>query len=284
MRNPALQRRIDKLFNPAVMGLLALAIVPLLLLDLSAKLTPTGSTVTTVLDWVVIAVFAAEYGARLSIAESKVHFVISPWHLLDLVVVLTPFVGLGVRAAVGASNSVLTASPLLRLLRFARLFALAGKSFKELKLHRTLAQNYFYHVAAGTLVVFFVISSVFFVVENTPRHPLTFGDVLWWGWGALSTIGSEIIPSSGMGRVLGFVLMIMGLAFAGFFTANVVSYFQEFRGSKKGNGSEGDASSLSSDNHPVLHDLLERQQRIEAKLDQLLAQKKEDGLGENSPE
>ncbi len=271
------QKTVDRIFHPSVMGLLALAIVPLLLLDLSGKLTSTGSMITTTLDWLVIGVFSAEYIARLVTAESKVRYATSVWSLLDLVIILTPFVGLAMSFTVGVRSNMYTVTPILRLLRLGRIFAFTGKSLQELRIHRTLVKNRFYHVAAGTLVLFFAISSVFFYVENGPDHHLTFADALWWGWGALSTIGSEVIPSSGMGRILGTVLMTLGLAFAGFFTANVVSYFQELRNAAEEKREEKDAATPSPENTAVfLQDLLERQRRIDAKLDQLLAQKRED--------
>lgn len=227
MQRAILRRRVERVFRPSLMGLLALGVIPLVILDFSANLGATGSLVTTIFDWTIIGVFFAEYACKLAAAESRWRYARDPWNILDLLIIVMPLAGLVVALRAGAGSNLLTSSPLIRLLRVVRVILFTGKSIQDLHLHHTLVRNRFYQIAGAATVIYFIVATVFFVVETDSGHAITYGDALWWGIGYITTIGSEIIPVTGAGRILGGVLMAVGLGFAGIFTANIVSYIQD---------------------------------------------------------
>lgn len=102
---------------------LALLLIPTTLLPLLFPFSPVSLTIFHLINLIVVVVFVLEYILKLSVAKPRWKYVFDPWHILDLVIILFaaidffPFVPVkGWRA-----------SPLLRLLRLARVFALTGR-------------------------------------------------------------------------------------------------------------------------------------------------------------
>ncbi len=270
MNGKALIKRVSNIFHPMVMGILAIGTVPLLLLDRAGTLSPVGKAVVSALDWTVVAFFFGEYTSKLVLAKSRWQFVRSPWRLLDLLIIILPFVGLGMGLRSG--SNYLASSPMLRLLRLGRALIFATKGIRELQLHQTLLRNRFYHMAGATLLIYFAMATVFYVVENNASHHLAYADAIWWGVGYISTIGSEVVPSTGTGRILGALLMTVGLGFAGVFTANIVSYIQDIHHTRE---DEEASAQPVADVEPVdtaeqLLALDKRLSVLEAKVDRLL--------------
>ena len=71
------------------MLVLSLAIIPLLVIPLVANLSPSTESTIYTLDWVLWALFAAEYAIRLYLAPAKGRFMRT--NVIDLVVVVLPF-------------------------------------------------------------------------------------------------------------------------------------------------------------------------------------------------
>ena len=71
------------------MLILSLAIIPLLVIPLVMDLSPSADSTVFAIDLFIWAVFALEYGIRLSLAPVKGQFVRS--NVIDLIVVLIPF-------------------------------------------------------------------------------------------------------------------------------------------------------------------------------------------------
>src|SRR5450759_5719254 len=90
-----------------------------------------------VVNYVIIATFALEYFSKLYVADSRKAYATNPWHILDFMIVALslaiffpwiPFAELG------------RTSPVLRLLRVTRIFAVAGRtavSYTHLRAHET---------------------------------------------------------------------------------------------------------------------------------------------------
>jgi voltage-gated potassium channel len=78
-------------FSRAVDGpltVLALAMIPLIVLPVVLDLSPAVEGAFLAVDYLIWAVFAAEYAIKLYLAPNRRRFVTS--HLLDLVIVLVP--------------------------------------------------------------------------------------------------------------------------------------------------------------------------------------------------
>ena len=54
----------------------------------------------------------------------------------------------------------------------------------------------------------------------------TFGDGIWWALVTLTTVGyGDIVPKTPIGRMIGAFVMVLGVTFLSFLTANVTSLF-----------------------------------------------------------
>ena len=85
----------------------------------------------------------------------------------------------------------------------------------------------------------------------------TYGDALWWAVSTVSTVGyGDVVPESAAGRIVGSMLMLVGLALIPLITSTVVSILvaQRSRESQK-----EEARDLAL--------ILERLERIEQRLD-----------------
>jgi len=125
--DPRLEAReaVDAILSDAFMAFLSLLLLPIILIPFFVTLPPTLNELFDAGNLTIIVFFVVEYGAKLYLAQSRRAFVRSPWHLLDLVVIVlslgsyAPLFGLA-----GHGSAVL----LVRLLRLPRAFAVAGRT------------------------------------------------------------------------------------------------------------------------------------------------------------
>ena len=116
---------VDSILSDAFMAFLSLLLLPIILIPFFVTLPTTINALFDAANIVIIVFFVVEYGAKLYLAQNRGAFVRSPWHVLDLVVIIlsvgsyAPFVGLA-----GHGSAIL----LVRLLRLPRAFAVAGRT------------------------------------------------------------------------------------------------------------------------------------------------------------
>ncbi len=113
----ALARRLGE----GTMGFVALLALGIALAWLLFELPPAAARVLAILEWAVVGVFALEYAVHFSLAERKRDFVRNPWRILDLVIIIIPFLSLL------PFLRPLRSSPVLRLLRLSRVFLFGAR-------------------------------------------------------------------------------------------------------------------------------------------------------------
>ena len=118
---------VDRLFSDALMIGLALLLIPVLLTQVFLPITPACRWTLQFVDLAIYVVFVLEYVLKLALAEDRRRHALSPWHLLDLLIVLLPLADLCGVLFGGWANS----SRLLRLFRLLRVAAIGSRTVQR---------------------------------------------------------------------------------------------------------------------------------------------------------
>ena len=116
---------VDAILSDPFMGFLSLLLLPIILIPFFVSLPPGINALFDGANITIIAFFIVEYVAKIYLAESRWAFARSPWHLLDLTVIVLSVVSyLPIFGLAGHGSAILLA----RLLRLPRAFAVAGRT------------------------------------------------------------------------------------------------------------------------------------------------------------
>jgi Mg2+ and Co2+ transporter CorA len=120
-----LRDMVDAIFSDKFMIFLSLVLIPMILLPFIYQLNAAELSFIEICDWIIIILFVVEYTSKLYLAENRWKHFKSPWHLVDLVIVVLPSV-----QYFPLLGFAMTGSPslLLRLLRLPRALAVGGRA------------------------------------------------------------------------------------------------------------------------------------------------------------
>ncbi len=164
-------------------------------------------------DWVIWAIFTLDLAAMLVLVDNRWRYLKGNWMSLVIVITGAPLVFeiLGLQS--GALRS-------LRLLLFVSIFARLSSDLRSVlgrhNLGITLA------VAFGFLILAaFLISGLDPAFEN----PI---DGFWWAWVTMTTVGyGDLVPTTIEGRIVGMLLILVGIAIFSMLTASFSVFFIE---------------------------------------------------------
>src|SRR3954462_8790393 len=123
---------------------------------------------------------------------------------------------------------------------------------------------------AGSVIVFVtgmtvvVAGTLIRVFDSKEFH--SFGDALWWALQTVTTVGyGDIVPKDLIGRIIGALVMLQGIAFITVVSAVITSIFVE-RAHRQRLGPPGPEP---DDVHEAIRSVDERLRRIEERLERL---------------
>lgn len=204
------------------LGFLNLLIVVLSIYVLAALVVDTFFTLPSdlhdllqIIDDGICVIFLYEFFYRLYKSENRLHFM--KWGWIDLIssIPALPFVRFG---------------RLFRLIRLIRVL----RAFRSL---RVLTRHMFRNRAVGAmsavtiiafLAVIFSSISILVLEKDLPGKIKTAEDAIWWALGTITTVGyGDKMPVTSEGKLIGVILMFIGVGMFGTFTAFVASWFSE---------------------------------------------------------
>ena len=95
----------------------------------------------------------------------------------------------------------------------------------------------------------------------------TFGVGIWWAIVTLGTVGyGDVVPHTAWGRVVGSVVIIVGVTFISFLIATVTSYFVAAEEAEADEQANADRAARAAAAEATLRRIEERLAAIEAKL------------------
>lgn len=200
-------------FLNLIIVVLSVYVLAALLVDTFFALPPDIHDLLQIIDDGICIVFLFDFFYRLYKSKNKLSFM--KWGWIDLIssIPSLPFVRFG------------------RLFRLIRLFRIL-RAFRSIKV---LSQHVFRNRVQGTmsavtiitfLVVIFSSISILMVEKDPASNIKTAEDSIWWSLVTVTTVGyGDKYPITTEGRIIGVVLMFVGVGLFGTFTAYVASWF-----------------------------------------------------------
>ena len=121
--SPAFLIRLARLSSEAVMGFLALVALATALGPLVFDVSPDIELVLTVVEWVLVGAFAADFFIQGAVATDRRAWIRSPWRIVDVLTVLGPILALLPQVSDLARGSLM-----LRMLRVGRAVAFGTRA------------------------------------------------------------------------------------------------------------------------------------------------------------
>jgi len=181
-----------------------------------------------------VIIFSVEYVLRIWISNidpryqhavtGRLRYMATPMSIIDLLAILPfflPFVGFDMRHL-----RILRMFRLFRLLKFARYvdaMTVIAKVFSKKKEELIIS-------LALTMLLLLMASSMMYYVENAaqPEAFSSIPETMWWGIATLTTVGyGDVYPVTGLGRLLGGMIAIIGIGLFALPTGILASGFSE---------------------------------------------------------
>jgi voltage-gated potassium channel len=160
-------------------------------------------------DWLIWVFFAAETSLLSALVRDRRAYLKTNW--LNLLIII---------AGVPMLWNYTPLAGMLRNLRLLLLLALILRFFPSVR--EVLRRNQLGLTLAVAGVVVVVSGIILSAID--PGVP-TIEDGIWYAWVTLATVGyGDIVPTSGAGRLIGAVLILMGIGLFSLLTANLAAF------------------------------------------------------------
>ena len=210
--NEDLAKKELNLFNIIIL-VLSLYVLISLIVTTFFVLSDEVTVLLNYVDNLICIIFLVDFAIRFKKANNKLVFM--KWGWIDLISSI-PYI------------DFLRAGRVLRLIRLIRVF----RAFKATKLifehiNRNKKQSALTSVALiSFLMVIFSSIAILQFEKDVNSNIKTAEDAIWWSYVTITTVGyGDKFPITTEGRVIGAVLMTMGVGIFGTFTALVSSWF-----------------------------------------------------------
>jgi voltage-gated potassium channel len=216
-----------------IMGALAILSILLVTLETEMNFPRIWLLLIYSVDLIICALFAWDFIYRLIHSRNKIHF--WKWHSYEILAMVPAFalyfIGLipGISSAFRALRFIRIIMILARTTRF---FTYAGSFIRRSRLLSLLAVS---------LGIVFIGAFVVLLLERGDSFAqiTTYTDAVWWSLSTVTTVGyGDIVPETIGGRIVGMVMMVMGIGVMAAFISQVSATIIESR--LQGSTSESD--------------------------------------------
>ncbi|PIQ44305.1 MAG: hypothetical protein COV52_07395 [Gammaproteobacteria bacterium CG11_big_fil_rev_8_21_14_0_20_46_22] len=205
------------------------------------------------INWLVFLFFALRFVVFSLLVTDKARYVMFNWFTPLVILFMIPLLV----SPHFAPRLYMVIRPILAVLMYVPWLGLIRLSLVDGKLSTTLISLVFVVVLSGVLI--------------TGVDPAfkTVGNGIWWAWVTMSTVGyGDYVPLTVGGKILGSIIILLGLCFFAILTANFSKLFIKRTMSDVWRDAEAEIEREKR--------LEERFVRLEKKLDALLEEKSRD--------
>lgn len=199
--------RAGRLFDQVLIGAILLSLV-VVMLDSVSAIASRHHALLTSLEWLLTALFTAEYAARLLCAPRPLRYATSFFGVIDLLAILPTYLALLV-----PELHALIDVRVLRLLRVFRVFKLTyyvAEYTYLLNALRASARKILVFLSVVMMAVM-VMGTLMYVVEGPENGYTSIPVGVYWAVTTVTTVGfGDITPKTDLGRLLSSVMMLMG--------------------------------------------------------------------------
>jgi voltage-gated potassium channel len=204
--------RVRTPLEPYVLAATVL-LIPVLIVQADVKSGP-WLTAANVINWAVWCVFLVEAITILVVAGRKRAALRAHWLDVSLLIFTIPPFG-----------AFLSGLRLVRLARLLRLLRAAAILSRALQAERSLTSKTAFRFAALITLFIVVIAGAAQATFDSHDFPSVW-DGVWWSVVTVTTVGyGDIVPHTVPGRLIGILVMLLGIGFLSVLTATVASYF-----------------------------------------------------------
>jgi voltage-gated potassium channel len=200
--------RVHTPLEPLVLAA-TLALIPVLIVQSDAS--GGWRTAAFVANWLIWLIFAFELGAILVVASRRWAALRAHWLDVAVVVLTIPFWG-----------QLLSS---LRFFRFLRLLRAVAIISRAIQAERRLTSTSMFRVVALITLFLVVVAGAAQATFDANEFP-SMWDGVWWAVVTATTVGyGDLYPTDVEGRIVGIVVMLLGIGFISVLTATVSSQF-----------------------------------------------------------
>lgn len=177
-----------------------------------SDLTNAALGVLRSVDVLLALILLADFAARLWTADKRAAYFFREGGWLDLL----------------GSIPSLAIFRLVRMYRTMKELGEEGRRVVLREFHRARADGALLLIVWLVLVVLEACGVAVLIAEHgaTGAKILTASDALWWGFQTITTVGyGDVYPVTNLGRLVGYVLMTVGVGLFGTFTAWLANWF-----------------------------------------------------------
>jgi len=194
------QSRYGKPFAIFIQVLVIVSIVTFSL-DTLPDLSKQAHALLSIIELFIVFTFSLEYVCRILVADNKLRFIVSFYGIVDLLAILPFYFNTGID---------------LRVLRVVRLFKLCRYHHATHRYYRALIivkeELALFGLVTFALLYLSAVGIYYFEHTVQPERFQSVFDGLWWAVATLTTVGyGDIYPITAGGKVLTFIILVLGL-------------------------------------------------------------------------
>jgi voltage-gated potassium channel len=196
-------------FEPVVLAA-TLSLIPVLIIEADTK-SEGWLTFTEVANWIIWAVFVTELVAVITFAKRKPAALRAHWLAVAIVVLTIPLLG--------------KALAWIRFARFVRLARFGVIIGRALQAEQRLTSGDSLRIAS-------ILTLAAVCIAGAAQAAFASGDFgslwdgIWWAVTTTTTVGyGDLYPTTVSGRIIGMMLMFLGIGFLSLLTAAIASRF-----------------------------------------------------------